>query len=78
LNQYVFANDQEAQEIIEAWRNEYTQYRPQSSLGYQTPAEFAAQAAVNHFRIAVFPRRGWLSGDRLCRPGGQSSAYFLL
>ena len=55
LNQYVFANDQEAQEIIEAWRNEYNQYRPHSSLGYQTPAEFAAQAAKSLRPTACAP-----------------------
>jgi putative transposase len=42
LNQYSFANGREAQEITTGWREEYNRYRPHSSLGYQTPAEFAA------------------------------------
>jgi len=46
LNQYWFVNLVEAQERIEAWRQDYNQERPHSSLGYQTPAEFAAQAAA--------------------------------
>ena len=31
------------QAIVEAWRQEYNNYRPHSSLDYQTPAEFARQ-----------------------------------
>jgi putative transposase len=33
----------EAQQIIEAWRLDYTQHRPHSSLGHLTPNEFLAQ-----------------------------------
>jgi putative transposase len=46
LNQYWFVNMVEARERIEAWRRDYNQERPHSSLGYQTPAQFAAQAAA--------------------------------
>lgn len=46
LNQYWFVNLVEAQERIEAWREDYNQERPHSSLGYQTPAEFAAKIAA--------------------------------
>ncbi len=46
LNQFGFVNLVEARERIEAWRQDYNQERPHSSLGYQTPAEFAAQAAA--------------------------------
>lgn len=42
LDRYVFANGREAREIITDWKEEYNQYRPHSSLSYQTPAEFAA------------------------------------
>lgn len=42
LNQHIFKNLEEARGIIEAWRNEYNQFRPHSSLGYRTPAEYAA------------------------------------
>ena len=46
LNQFWFVNLLEAQARIETWRQDYNQERPHSSLGYQTPAEFAAQAAA--------------------------------
>lgn len=46
LNQFWFVNLLEARERIEAWRQDYNQVRPHSSLGYQTPAEFKAQAAA--------------------------------
>lgn len=46
LNQYWFVNLMEARERIEAWRQDYNQERPHSSLGYQTPAEFAARAGL--------------------------------
>jgi len=41
LNREVFRNGSEAQTIVEAFRQEYNNYRPHSSLGYLTPAEFA-------------------------------------
>ena len=44
LNQEVFYNGREAQILIEAWRAEYNRDRPHSSLGYQTPAEFAERS----------------------------------
>ena len=41
LNREIFRNGKEAQVIVEAWRGEYNNYRPHSSLDYLTPAEFA-------------------------------------
>jgi len=41
LNRESFRNGKEAQTIVEAWRQEYNNYRPHSSLGYLTPSEFA-------------------------------------
>ncbi len=41
LNLEIFRNGKEAQTIVEAWRQEYNNHRPHSSLGYLTPAEFA-------------------------------------
>jgi hypothetical protein len=38
----------EAKVVIEAWRRHYNEVRPHSSLGYLTPAAFAAK--LNHFR----------------------------
>jgi putative transposase len=43
LNVHQFTSMAEAQQIIEAWRLDYTQHRPHSSLGHLTPNEFLAQ-----------------------------------
>jgi putative transposase len=32
--------------ILESWRCEYNEERPHSSLGYQTPTEFAASCEI--------------------------------
>ena len=45
LNENWFISLPEARQKIEAWRRDYNQVRPHSSLGYQTPEEFAARAA---------------------------------
>ena len=41
LNREFFGNLQEARVILESWRVEYDERRPHSSLGYQTPNEYA-------------------------------------
>ena len=41
LNQHWFLNMADARERIEAWRKEYNEIRPHSSLGYLPPAVFA-------------------------------------
>jgi putative transposase len=41
LNREIFRNGREAQAIVEAFRQEYNNYRPHSSLDYLTPVEFA-------------------------------------
>ena len=40
-----FQNLFDARRKIAAWRTDYNEERPHSSLGYQTPKEFAMQAA---------------------------------
>lgn len=40
-----FQNLFDARRKIAAWRKEYNEDRPHSSLGYKTPKEFATQAA---------------------------------
>ena len=37
----------EAQVVIEAWRVGYNTYRPHSSLGGLTPAEYAERWTIN-------------------------------
>jgi putative transposase len=53
LNREIFGSLLEARIVIEAWRTEYNQRRPHSSLGYLTPAEFAAQQKFQNMQ----PRR---------------------
>ncbi len=43
LNQHWFINLQDARNKIESWRMDYNHVRPHSSLGQETPAEFARQ-----------------------------------
>jgi putative transposase len=45
LNEHEFINLRHARELIETFREDYNQLRPHSSLGDQTPAEFAAKIA---------------------------------
>jgi putative transposase len=55
----------EARRILARWREDYNHTRPHSSLGYRTPAEFAAQASTgkdagpacleNAFGVSHFP-----------------------
>jgi putative transposase len=44
-----FQNLFEARRKIAAWRKEYNQERPHSSLGYKTPKEFAAAQAAGFY-----------------------------
>jgi len=41
LNRELFGSLSEARVILESWRMEYNEQRPHSSLGYQTPSEYA-------------------------------------
>lgn len=42
LNEHWFKDLHHARQVINHWRNDYNEQRPHSALGYQTPAEFAA------------------------------------
>jgi transposase InsO family protein len=44
LNMEVFGNVQEAQIVVEGWRQEYNERRPHSALGGLTPMEFATRS----------------------------------
>ena len=58
LNEHVFGSLSQARRIIEAWRIDYNEVRPHSSLRYQTPEEFAAvwAEAKQARRTATSPR----------------------
>ena len=47
LNREIFYSLAEAQIMLEAWRKEYNTERIHSSLGYQTPDEYAANAQIS-------------------------------
>ena len=45
LNEHWFFTIDHARVVIEAWRKEYNEQRPHSSLNYLTPKQFATQAS---------------------------------
>ncbi|RYF35650.1 MAG: transposase [Cytophagaceae bacterium] len=45
LNAHWFLSITDAQAKIEAWRPDYSESRPHTSLGWMTPVEYAAAAA---------------------------------
>ena len=47
LNREVFYSVKEAKVIVENWRLEYNNHRPHSSLGFMTPAGFAASCIAS-------------------------------
>lgn len=65
LNMHVFVDGRHAQTVVEAWRREYNEERPHSSLNYMTPAEFAA-----HCRNSGRPTASLRSGNA-STPGPQ-------
>ena len=54
LNMHVFTDGRHAQEVVEAWRIEYNEDRPHSSMNYMTPAEFAAHCRNSSRPTASF------------------------
>jgi len=48
LNRWLFFSPREAQDIAEAWRNEYNFERPHGSLAGLTPAKFAQGYALSN------------------------------
>jgi putative transposase len=53
LNLSWFKNLFDARRKIAAWRTEYNEERPHSSLGYKTPKEFAEAQAANFYRAEL-------------------------
>lgn len=46
LNQTLFRSIRHAKEVLGAWRDDYNRERPHSSLGWKTPAEYAAERRI--------------------------------
>jgi len=44
LNEHLFTSYRHAREIISAWREDYNQHRPHTSLDGLTPSEYATKA----------------------------------
>jgi transposase InsO family protein len=74
LNAESFADVHEAKALAERWKNEYNHRRPHSSLGYVTPAAFAATLAETPVGAAPLPpfqpaREGNHEGQTLIAAG---------
>jgi len=54
LNEHWFISLTEARQTIEAWRRDYNEVRPHSSLGNRTPQEFTARGAALRSPTAPF------------------------
>ncbi len=69
-----FRSRAEAKVVIEAWRRYYNAVRPHSSLGYLTPAEFAAKLRAQSAASAPATGRD-AAGLEACapRPGASPS-----
>ena len=73
LNREIFGTLREAQVILDSWRCEYNEERPHSSLGYQTPSEFAASCEIPLRPTACAPSRSAStnqSPNRNTKPAG--------
>ncbi len=57
--------------MIEAWRADYNTVRPNSSLGYRTPAEFAAEIGGEKSRGKA---AAWKSRDHISPPLGNHAS----
>jgi len=53
LNTNWFLSIEDAQDKLEAWRIDYNEYRPHSSLGNMTPAEFAGQLSKGSNKAGI-------------------------
>ncbi len=68
LNVEEFASLLEAQVVVEGWRSEYNAYRPHSSLGGLTPAEYRARWVAGHLKPGTPDPSPTLFGPpRACR-----------
>ena len=70
LNRELFYSVKEAKVIVEDWRMEYNHHRPHSSLGYKTPAEFAASCIASASPTAPLQQCTAGQGDNPLIAGG--------
>jgi len=69
LRREVFTSVLEAQQLSELWREDYNTRRPHSSLGYQTPADFAAECVARD-SAALRPEQHIQRSTESCIPVG--------
>ncbi|QHD69752.1 transposase [Sphingobium yanoikuyae] len=50
LNKHWFLSLDDARSKIEAWRTDFNETRPHTSLGFMTPTKFASSAGTNSDR----------------------------
>jgi len=62
----IFEGVRDARSLTVSWRDEYNTQRPHSSLGYQTPAGFAAACAASASAKASAPAAHAGAGDQPC------------
>lgn len=68
LNETLFHSLGHARTVLAAWRRDFNEVRPHSSIGYMTPSEYAGALSGNNARRAAnpdhFARRALASGDQ--------------
>ena len=62
----IFEGVRDARSLTASWRDEYNTQRPHSSLGYQTPAGFAAACADSASAKASAPAAHAIWGEATC------------
>lgn len=63
LNEHVFRGMPMAPRIVEAWRIDYSLYRPHASLGGLTPNEFAIRSRPDHNQNGLWLSTGAIRGQ---------------
>lgn len=75
LNRELFGSLKEARVVLEQWRKYYNEKRPHSSLGYQTPEEFAGRSACSRLRSGCALPASRTSGNRKNNPKPMAELY---
>lgn len=65
LNQHCFRDLGEARELVEDWITDYNTVRPHSSIGNQTPAEYAASLREEGYPSSLTEQAGACSSHEL-------------